>query len=286
MTTALTAHRLPQAQLQALALAVAQLERPSFVARLAQVAGTPADMVIRYLPQSVNRRLQGFIKTAIFRCLEVAVKTLDEDDLDAAWGPTSPWTGKLVTGITGGVGGFFGPLALPFELPLTTTLMLRDIAAIARDEGENLKDPEALLACLEVFALGGGRQEEGDVLSLEYYAVRAVLSELTREASRALMERSAINASTPILARLVGEIVTRFGFSVSDRFATGVIPVLGAVGGATVNMIFMDHFQRVARGHFVVRRLEREYGKAAVRACYRAAAEALPIRGRPAPRAT
>ena len=42
----------------------------------------------------------------------------------------------------------------------------------------------------------------------------------------------------------------------------------GALGGAAVNYAFIDHFQRVARGHFTVRRLERRYGKERIRAEY------------------
>ena len=41
-----------------------------------------------------------------------------------------------------------------------------------------------------------------------------------------------------------------------------------------MNVIFIDHFQGVARGHFIVRRLERKYGEVAVRAAF----EALPMR--------
>jgi hypothetical protein len=35
-----------------------------------------------------------------------------------------------------------------------------------------------------------------------------------------------------------------------------------------VNYAFIDHFQEVARAHFVVRRLERRYGKETVRTAY------------------
>jgi hypothetical protein len=55
---------------------------------------------------------------------------------------------------------------------------------------------------------------------------------------------------------------------VSERSAASALPVLGAVGGATVNMLFMNHFQRVALGHFAVRRLERQYGANVVRRLY------------------
>jgi hypothetical protein len=46
------------------------------------------------------------------------------------------------------------------------------------------------------------------------------------------------------------------------------VPVIGALGGATINVLFADHFQDVARGHFAVRRLERKYGNEAVRTAY------------------
>jgi hypothetical protein len=258
---------LPAAQHQQLLLAVDQLERQSFVARIAQATGTPVDIAIRYLPSGVNRRLREIIKTAMLRCLEVAVNSLEVDD---ELGPAPEWVGKVLTGFTGGIGGFIGMPALPFELPLTTTLMLRSVAEIARDEGEDLKDLEARLACLEVFALGGGRGEHNE-LHLKYYAVRSVLTKLAQEVGRSMMQRGAINASSPIIARLVGEIVSRFGFAVSDRFASGIVPVLGAVGGAAINVIFTDHFQRVAHGHFTIRRLEREHGAEMIRQHYAAA---------------
>jgi len=44
--------------------------------------------------------------------------------------------------------------------------------------------------------------------------------------------------------------------------------VIGALGGATVNAIFVSHFQDMATGHFIVRRLERAHGMEAVRRAY------------------
>jgi len=42
----------------------------------------------------------------------------------------------------------------------------------------------------------------------------------------------------------------------------------GTLGGAAVNYAFIEHFQDVARGHFIVRRLERAYDKEVVRGEY------------------
>ena len=46
------------------------------------------------------------------------------------------------------------------------------------------------------------------------------------------------------------------------------MPIVGAVGGGTINLVFINHFQEVAHGHFVVRRLERKYGPEIVREEY------------------
>jgi hypothetical protein len=244
--------------------AINQVEREHFLSRVAQATGTPIDFVIKYMPRSVNRRLLEMIRNAMLQCLDVAVNSLDADhDVH----PSPEWMGRLLTGLSGGIGGFFGIPALPFELPITTTLMLRSIAEIARGEGEDLQRLESRLACLEVFALGGGRGEK-NTLNLQYFAVRSVLLKLTQEVGRYMIERGAINASAPAIARFLGEIISRFGFAVSDRFASALVPVVGALGGAAVNVIFTDHFQRVARGHFTIRRLEREHGADLIRRHY------------------
>jgi hypothetical protein len=48
------------------------------------------------------------------------------------------------------------------------------------------------------------------------------------------------------------------------------IPIVGAAGGATINYLFIDHFQAMSQGHFTIRRLERAYGAEAVRTAYEA----------------
>ncbi|WP_274436539.1 EcsC family protein [Alicyclobacillus sp. ALC3] len=66
--------------------------------------------------------------------------------------------------------------------------------------------------------------------------------------------------AAPALVHLAQRIAERYGLTVSEQVAAQLIPFIGGLGGATVNFIFTDHFQRVAHGHFIVRRLERSYG--------------------------
>ena len=48
------------------------------------------------------------------------------------------------------------------------------------------------------------------------------------------------------------------------------VPLIGAAGGAMVNVLFIRHFQDVARGHFTILRLEETYGADDVKAAYAA----------------
>jgi len=69
----------------------------------------------------------------------------------------------------------------------------------------------------------------------------------------------------------VGKIASRFGLEVSEKVAAELVPIAGAVGGLTLNVLFSQHFQSLAEGHFMVRRLERKYGSEAVRKAYEVA---------------
>ena len=70
--------------------------------------------------------------------------------------------------------------------------------------------------------------------------------------------------------RLITLIGSRFGIVVSQKAAAQMVPVLGAAGGALINTIFIGHYQDMARGHFVVRRLEKIHGELPVREAYEA----------------
>lgn len=247
---------------KALQRAFLVLENPRFAARLADYAGQPVKRVLRMLPEAANAQLNGVVESAILRCLRLAIDSIEPTSKrrPEALVPT------VLVGLSGGLSGLFGAAALPLELPVTTTIMLRAIAEIARYAGEDLSTLEARLACVEVFALGSrGSDNRVDV---GYFASRVLLSKLAGDASAFLLERGVAGASAPAVNRLVVEIASRFGIVISERVAAGAVPVLGALGGATVNVIFMNHFQRIARGHFTVRRLERQYGADVVRRYY------------------
>ena len=238
---------------EVLARAVGRLENTGLAKHLADLAGRPVGKALMSVPEPVKSRLDKAAETAILRCLDVAVKSLKPTKK-----PPMTRVATMLAGVSGGIGGLLGVAGLPVELPLTTVLMLRAIANIARHQGEDLSKLEARLACIEVFALGAGSTKNQTALG--YYASRALFARLSSDAMSFFVERGVASASAPVINRFVSEVAARFGIVVSERVAASALPVVGALGGAAVNVVFMNYFQELARGHFAVRRLERLYG--------------------------
>ncbi len=248
--------------LAALRRAVQLLEHPGLAARLTNMVGKPIDLIGAALPAAASKAIAAATSKGLDLALKVAMRTMQRTPLAG-----SQLLHKALAAASGAAGGAFGLATLPVELPVSTIIMLRSIADIARSEGEDLSDPEAALSCVQVFALGG-RAGSDDASESGYFAVRAMLAKTVTEAARYIAERGVVQEGAPILVRFLTQVASRFGVVVTQKVAAQALPVLGALGGAAVNYAFIEHFQDVARGHFTVRRLERIYGKDRVREEY------------------
>jgi hypothetical protein len=257
---------LTRKDLDALAWAQRHLEHPSLAARLTSVLGTPIEVGLKLMPDNWYQTLQNTAEQAIEKALDAAISSLRHNPETLM---AHDRFHKMLGITSGAVGGFFGPLGLIGELPITTTLMLRAIADIARAEGEDLDTLESRLACLKVFALGG-RSEEDDAADTGYYGVRLALSMPIANAAQHIAERGLAEESAPALVKLIAAISSRFSATASQKIAVQAVPLIGAAAGATVNVVFMQHFQDMARGHFTIRRLERKYDPYTVKNAYAA----------------
>lgn len=230
------------------------LEYPSLAARLTSVVGTPIETAVKLLPKKWYGRFHGCVEAAVAKALDTAISSLRVKREIGAHGGFY----RLLSVTSGALGGFFGLPALFLELPITTTIMLRAIADIARSEGEDLQSLEARLACMEVFALGG-RSEADDAAETGYYSIRLAMTLPIASALEFIAEEGVTKKGAPIIARFVIVVAERFGTAVTEKTAAQIIPVLGAAGGAVINTIFIQHFQAMAKSHFSIRRLERKY---------------------------
>jgi hypothetical protein len=262
---------LSEEDVAALTEAVRELGHMSFAMHLANLLGRRIGQVGKLVPSSVTGLVNRAAEAAIKNAFHLALRSLGPQSQDQFNKGTLSGTRrfhKAAGVLSGAAGGAFGLASLPVELPVSTMLILRSIADIARHEGEDLSEPDTLLACLQVFALGSREEGSGDFTESGYFATRGLFAKSVSEAARYLVGRAATDEASPVLVRFLAQIGARFGVVVSQKLAAQAVPVLGAAGGAAVNYAFLTHFQRIAHGHFTIRRLERIYGREAIHAEY------------------
>ena len=244
------------------------LENPGLAAKLASYVGSPVEKGMKLLPAKWQKGVHGATEKALMKALDVAVKSLGTRSGVHGAKSARNAAHRVAVATSGAVGGAFGLMALGVELPVSTTIILRSIADIAASEGEDPRHIDTKLACLVVFALGSPKDARDNATESGYFAARSALATAVTEASKHLAQKGLAKGGSPALVRLIGLIAARFGIVVSEKTAAQLVPVIGAAGGALINTLFIAHYQDMARGHFIVRRLEKIHGAEPVRLAY------------------
>jgi len=239
------------------------LENPNLAIKITNYIGLPIEKAMKLLPEKAHTIISKASREALLKALEYSMVTI----IDKQKIRTSKKINKLLTTISGGIGGAFGLAAIPIELPISTMLILKSIAEIAKSEGHDINTIETKLSCIEVFALGGNSKKD-DAGDNSYWVMRAVMAKEISSAAKYLGQKGFAKESAPAIVKLVNKIVARYSVVITEEVAAKAVPIVGAVSGAGINIIFMDHFQKMAEGHFTVKRLEKKYGAEAVRLAY------------------
>ncbi|WP_392551979.1 EcsC family protein [Orbus wheelerorum] len=243
--------------------AVKLLESPSITAKISNIISFPIEGAVKKLPKSVTKKINGAVQVALYKAADVALLSIDNQPNKSA----STKLHKLYAATSGALGGAFGFTSLFIELPISTTIMMRAVADVARSEGFDLNDLSTKVACIEVFAIGGNNSKD-DTTETGYYLSRSFMTESIRQLSKELAEMAAkqgANKFSPMqtgkwLAKIIEKVASRFGVVITNKFAAQVVPVIGALSGATLNTLFTHFYQDIARGHFIIKRLENQYG--------------------------
>ncbi|SDG64208.1 MULTISPECIES: EcsC family protein [unclassified Duganella] len=266
-------------ELQDLENAVKLLTATPVLIRMSNAVGSTIEAGMKKLPAKVRDGIQDATHKGLTKAIEWAGKSLDGKVQDA-----STRRHMLAAATTGAIGGFFGFAGLAIEIPATTMLMMRSILDIARSEGHDITDPVIQLECLSVFSHGSSSTQSDDATDTSYYTARVALAETMAETAKALSKLAAEKAAKGIsqgvsastagkwMARFIDAVATRFGIVITEKAALQAAPLLGALTGATINSLFMDFYQDVARGHFTVLRLEKLYGQETVKTRFEALA--------------
>ena len=193
------------------------------------------------LAPTLQSKLRGIAEAALARAYDVAVVGMrDGGSVRPSRDATAGRITQLAVVASGAAGGLSGMAGFIPDIGFSTVAIMREIARIAREEGEDLSTIDARRACLEVFALKG-MGSEPDESGLGYFSARSLMR------------------GTPMVM-LISEVASRYGIVIGQKFAVQMMPVAGALCGASLNAAFLGHYQELARAHFTVRRLERTHG--------------------------
>ncbi len=216
----------------------------AFGQSLGGLAGRAARLGARVFGDGWRGAVGRITEDVLWRAHDFAIVGLDNNTSRA---PRSR-INKALTSASGAIAGFVGAPGILVDVPVTTLMIMRSIAEIGRSYGEDITSDAGKRACLEVMAFGGPDTGDEEV-EIGYWSTRAAMSHVT-------------------LQLLVRQVAGRFGVVLSEKFLAQAVPIAGAVAGGSLNYLFMDFYQQMARVHFTIRQIERAHGsEAGVRAC-------------------
>lgn len=277
MSTNLVIHIISDQDLQAIRKAKNDMENLSWAIKGVNKVGNTLESGAKFVPNKVLTLIQKSTEKILNGILKANLISISKSK---EFKKPSNKTYKAIVVGSGAAGGFFGSTTgvgtaiFVTEMTLTTKFLMRTILDIARSQGEDIYSLEGQLQCLEVFALGG-QSKNDDGLETSYYMTRAALSS-TMSSITASGIKTAINVAVKsasvvgsnAVSKFMTQIASRLSVLVTEKFVAQAVPLAGAIGGGSINLIFINHFQKMATAHFTLRRLERKYGEQLVKTAY------------------
>lgn len=238
--------------------------------------GERIDSGVKMIPQKQQLWLQKNVNNILMTMVKSNLATMEKGNSFKKPSPKVYKTLVTASGIISGALGAatgIGTALFASELALSTNFIMRSIMDIARSEGEDLYDIETQLSCLQVFSLGGNSKDD-DGLETSYYTSKIALDNALKGATSYIskngingLNKLLLNSANPLM-KLISTITSRFTIQVSEKFVAQAVPLIGAAGGGSINYLFINHFQKMAKAHFTIRRLERKYGQELVKTNY------------------
>jgi hypothetical protein len=199
------------------------------------IIGGSADGLFSKLPAPVKAQLDSATLAALELAFDGALKSRQTGYNGGGW-MSKAMSSSL--GVVGGMGGL--PTALA-ELPLTTTVLLHAIQAVATEHGFDPARTDVRKACIQVFAAAGPLSDD-DGADLGFLTARTTLTGAT-------------------LNSVIAKVVPRLSVVLGQKLAAQTVPVLGAIAGAATNYAYTAYYQEVAHVSFGMLRLAEDSGE-------------------------
>ena len=135
-----------------------------------------------------------------------------------------------LAGVTGAAGGFAGLPGAIAELPVTITLILRSLQDVAEAHGFDPAADPTRREILRVFGSGSPLAED-DGVNTSFIGARLTLN-------------------GPALGSMIATVAPRLSAALGQKLAAQMVPVLGAVSGAALNMAYVSYYREMAEVRF------------------------------------
>jgi len=276
MDTNFSKHHITPEDLAAIESAKSSMNDIGFLMTSLNHLGEGIEIGIKMIPQKQQVWLQKNVNNILMTLVKSNLATMEKGN---KFKNPSPKIYKSLVTATGALSGALGSTTgigtalFASELAVSTKFIMRSIMDIARSEGEDLYNIDTQLSCLQVFTLGGNTKDD-DGLETSYYTSKIALDNALKGATSYIskngingLNKLLLNSGNP-LVKLISTVASRFTIQVSEKFMAQAMPIIGAAGGGTINYLFINHFQKMAKAHFTIRRLERKYGEEMVKTKY------------------
>lgn len=252
---------------------VVLLEVLILIVCMVNLVGMLLEFVVKVLFSLVFNCIYGVVQVVLFKLVQVVLWSMDNL---FGKGVLICWY-KLVVVIFGVVGGVFGFVVLFIELLVLIMIMMCVVVDVVCSEGFDLFEFSICQVCLEVFVLGGNLLCD-DVSEMGYYLVRGFIIDVMCYLLVELVGWVVIGCDLilgvvlkevgKLLVKMVEKVVVCFGVVVIEKFVVQVVLIVGVVVGVMLNIMFIDYYQDMVCGYFIVWWLELKYGEDVVCVCY------------------
>lgn len=218
-------------------LAARQSRAGGVLMKVISYAGGQVEDGMKMLPTPVRAQLDRAAKSALEQSYHAAHRSRAGALAERVTGDRAH---KILSSISGALGGLGGlPTALA-ELPVATTVIFRAVQGVAAEYGEDPQSDATRLECLRVFGSGGSGDED-DGVDTTFIGAR-------------------VSLTGPAINKLLNTVAPKFAAVLGQKLASQAVPILGAAAGAGTNYAFTSFYVEMAHVHFGLRRWARLHG--------------------------
>lgn len=201
---------------------------------LLNLLGSQAEGLFDKLPQSTRARIEGMTEQSLLQAMKIAhgSRSLVGDRIE--------WLNKAMASALGAAGGIGGTATALAELPVTTTILLREIQSEAVRQGFDPASENVQFDCIQVFGAAGPLARD-DGADLAFVGARLALTSGSMQA-------------------LISKVIPKLAVVMGQKLAVQAVPVFGAVAGAGINYAYISYYREISHVHFGLRKLAIESG--------------------------